>query len=306
MHSLVRKSPAILIFGALIGAFAQTSLAQSSSPPDVLISAPNSSSAPSQQLLNATLVLDLGLFQVGTHTKANLNGTVNGQIIDNPTIDFDHTFGTGADTSRFRIDGLWRITPRQHVQFVYFTSSISRTRTLDRTIDWGEDEFEAGAEATAKSRISVYELLYEYAFVRKPTLEVAASAGIHYTRFSLDLSGMATLINPGGGTTGASFQDTKTGSVPAPLPIIGLRADWAFASHWMLDGSVRALGFSYDQFHGHWTEFEAGIMYLFNRHVGLGVGYDDFSTNLSVTQNKFNGNLRVGYRGGMIHITGAF
>jgi hypothetical protein len=307
MNSLVRKNPTILIFCALLSTFAQrVSFAQSSSAPDVLIAAPNSSSAPSQQLLNARLVLDVALFELGTTTKANLNGQANGVTVNNPEIDFNHTFGTGYDTSRIRLDGLWRITPRQHVQFMYFTSATSRTKTIENPIDWGNDQFQAGGEVTARNRISVYELSYEYAFVRKPTFELAASAGIHYTKTSLELSGVAAPINSSGASTGTSFEDTKTGSVPAPLPVIGLRAGWAFASHWLLGGSVRVFDFSYDQFHGHWTDYQINLKYMFNRYIGVGLGYDDFSTNLTVSQNKFNGRLSVGYRGGLIHITGAF
>jgi hypothetical protein len=307
MYSPIRKVISIALFCALLSAVApRTSLAQSSSPPDVLISAPNSSSAPSQQLLNARFILDVGLFEFGTTTKANLNGQANGVTVNNPEIDFNHTFGTGYDTSRFRLDGLWRITPRQHVAFTYFTSATSRTKTLENPINWGDDQFQAGGELTARNRINVYVLKYEYAFVRKPTLELNAIAGIHYTKTSLELSGMATLINSSGASTGTSFEDTKTGSVPAPLPVIGLRATWAFASHWVLGGAVEALGFSYDQFHGHWTDGDIILKYMFNRYIGVGLGYDDFSTNLTVSQNKFNGHLRVGYHGGVIHISGAF
>jgi hypothetical protein len=307
MHSPIRKVITLALFCALLSAVVpRTSLAQSSSAPDVLIAAPDSSSAPSQQLLNARFVFNVGLFELGTTTKASLNGQANGVTVENPEIDFNHTFGTGYDTSRIRFDGLWRITPRQHVAFTYFTSATSRTRTIENPINWGDDQFQAGGEVTARNRISVYVLSYEYAFVRKPTLELAAIAGIHYTKASLELSGMATLINSSGASTGTSFEDTKTASVPAPLPVLGLRAGWAFASHWVLGGAVEALGFSYDQFHGHWTDLNINLKYLFNRHIGVGLGYDDFSTNLSVSQNKFNGRLRLGYRGGVIQISGAF
>ena len=301
MYSSARKVLSILIFCALMGAFIPTvTRAESSAAPDVLIAA--ASSVPSQQFLNERVVLDVGIFVLGTTTKANLNG----QSVNNPEVDLNHTFGTGSDNSRFRVDGLWRITPRQHVQFMYFTNSVTRTRNIDAPIDWGDYQFQAGASVTAKNRVSVYELGYEYAFVRKPTFELAGSFGIHYTKASIGLSGMATLIQPGGTSTGSSFEVDKTASVPAPLPVIGLRAGWAFSPHFFLTGQVQAFDFSYDQFHGHWTDVNVGLQYLFNRHFGLGLGYDDFSTNLSVSRTDFNGRLKLGYRGGLIFLSGAF
>ena len=302
MYSLVRKIPTIPIFCALLSAVApQASLAQSSASPGVLIDA--ASSVPSQQLLNERVVVDAGIFVLGTHTKASLNGQA-GAV--NSEIDFDHAFGTGYNTDRFRLDGLWRITGRQHVRFQYFTNATSRTRSFETPIDWGDDEFVAGAEITARNKITVIALSYEYAFIRKPTFELAASAGIHYTKASIELSGMATLISSTGSSTGGSFADTKEGSVPAPLPVIGLSANWAFSPHWLLEGQAQVFDFSYDQFHGNWSDVRIGLTYLFNRHIGLGVGYDNFSSHLTISQNKFNGRLNLGYRGGLIYLTGAF
>jgi hypothetical protein len=258
-------------------------------------------SGPAEDVLNSTLVLDAGLFILGTHTSANLNG----QGTTNPQINFDQAFGTGYDTQRFRLDGLWRITPTQHVEFMYFTNSVSRTKTLDKDIAWGDDQFLANADVTAKTRLSVYELGYEYAFMHKPTFELAASFGIHFTRATLGLSGMANVTNPGGGGTSVAGQTDKSASVPAPLPVIGLRTGWAFADNWMLDAQVQVFDFSYDQFHGNWTDFRAGISYWFNRHIGVGAGYDDFSTHLSIDKPNWDGHLNVGYRGALIYVTGA-
>ncbi len=302
MYSLVRKILTIPIFCALLSAVApRASLAQSSASPGVLIDA--ASSVPSQQLLNERVVLDVGIFVLGTHTNASLNGQAG---VVNQEIDFDHVFGTGYDTQRFRLDGLWRITGRQRIRFLYFDNATSRTRSLETPIDWGNDQFTAGANITARNRVTVISLSYEYAFIRNPTFELAASAGIHYTKASLKLSGMATLISSTGSSTGASFEDTQEGSVPAPLPVIGLSATWAFAPHWILDGQAQAFDLSYDQLHGYWSDVRVGVSYLFNRHIGLGVGYDAFSTHLTISRDQFSGRLNLGYRGGLLYLTGAF
>ena len=264
------------------------------------VSRAQSDDAPAEQLLNSPFVLDAGLFVLGQNTKANLNG----QGVDNPEVDFNKTFGSGADARRFRLDGLWRITKRQHLEFMYFTNSISRTKEIpeDDPLKWGDYQF--SGSVTAKTRLSIYELGYEYAFVRNQTLEIAGSFGIHYTKATLDLSGNATVIGPGGEVTQVTGA-TKEGSVPAPLPVIGLRAGWAFAGNWLLEGQVQIFDFSYDGFHGNWSDFRAGVIYMFNQHVGVGAGYDNFSTHLSLNQSNFDGHLNLGYNGGLIYIRGA-
>jgi hypothetical protein len=185
-----------------------------------------SSDAPAQQLLTETLQLDVGLFVLGTQTKASLNG----QGTNNPEYDFNHIFGTGYDTSRFRLDGIWRISNRNHVTFMYFTNGVSRTRTLDQQIDWGDAVYDVGATVTSRTRLSVYEVGYEFAFIKKQTFELAASIGVHYTKMTVELDGTATVTPPGGPPMTVNGE-AKQASVPAPLPVIGLRMGWAFADH---------------------------------------------------------------------------
>jgi hypothetical protein len=259
------------------------------------------SETPSAQLLNETFQIDVGVFVLGQTTKASLNG----QGTNNPQVDFNQAFGTGYDTQRFRVDGLWRITERNHISFMYFTNGISRTGAIDpeTPVHWGDYSFYGSV--TAKSRLSVYELGYEYAFIKNPTFEWAAGLGVHYTKVKLELDGTATVTNSEGVASTVNSA-AKTASVPAPLPVLATRAGWAFADNWMLDGQVQLLGFSYDQFNGHWWDVKAGVTYLFTKNIGLGVAYDNFRTQLSISQSNFEGRLNLGYRGGLVFLRGAF
>ncbi len=260
-----------------------------------------SSDAPAQQVLQETLQLDVGLFVLGTQTKASLNG----QGTNNPEYDFNHIFGTGYDTSRFRLDGIWRITERNHLTFMYFTNGVARTRTLDQEINWGDATYDVGATVTSRTRLSVYELGYEFAFIKKQSFELAASIGVHYTKVTIGLDGTATVTQPDGSSMTVQAE-AKNASVPAPLPVLGLRMGWAFTDHFMLDAQVQALDLSIDSFNGHWTDAKVGVSYLINKHFGVGIGYDDFSTHLSLSKASFEGQLNVGYRGGLIYLRGAF
>jgi hypothetical protein len=259
-----------------------------------------SSDSPAQQQLHEAFQIDVGIFVLSQSTKASLNG----QSVQNPEIDFNQAFGTGYDTSRFRVDGLWRITERNHLYFMYFTNGVSRTRAIDPAtpIEWGDYSFYGNV--TARNRLNVYELGYEYAFIKNQSFELSAGIGVHYTQVKIDMNGTATLNGPNGPTTvtGAA----KQASVPAPLPVLSLRSGWAFADSWVLDATVQALGISYDQFNGNWWDLKAGVTYLFTKNIGLGVAYDDFKTSLSISQNSFEGRLHLNYRGGMLFVRGAF
>jgi hypothetical protein len=250
-----------------------------------------------QGLLDNRFVLSAGVFIVGTDVKAH----VNGSSTTNPDVDFNDTFGTGSDETRGRFDALWRITPNHHVRFLYFNNSITRNRVLDRDIEWGDNVYHVGASVESQVKLKVYELAYEYAFLRQPTYEVNGTFGIHYTDLSLQLAGQAT--GPNGGA--ASFVSDKR-SLPAPLPVIGLRAGWAFAPQWYGELTAQALRINIDGYKGHWIDGRAGVTWMFTKNFGAGLAYNRWTTRVDVDRDNFNGSARFGYSGVLASVTGTF
>jgi hypothetical protein len=256
---------------------------------------------PAQNLLNDRFILSGSLFLVGTDTTASLNG----QSTTNPAIDFDQTFGRESDASRGRIDAMWRFAPKHSVRFVYFNYKATRTRTIDRDITFGDTTFNAGGNVTAENRFSVYELDYDYAFLKRPDYEVSANLGLHFTDMTLSLAGTGTVTGPGGTTT-ASGSVSKSSDLPQPLPVIGLRGGWAVAPQVFLDARLQFFKLSVDGYDGHWTNAHVGATWMFTRNFGVGLGYESFNTRLDVSRSNFNGNLKFGYHGLIASITGTF
>jgi hypothetical protein len=261
--------------------------------------------SPTEQLLDDRFNVDLGTFVVASNLNGSLRGTAN---TTNQSVDFDKQFGTDADQTRWRVDVLWRITQRQHLRFMYFDNDIQRTRTIDQDLAWGDYTFMAGAQVTAEQKFRVYELAYEYAFLRRDDYEIVASGGIHYDDLTLTLSGDASLTvdTPTGPVEQPTTFTTKQSSVPAPLPVLGLRGDWAVTPHVYLEAAGQVFKLSYQGIDGNWSDLRAGATWMFNHHFGIGVGYDRFATHVDVSKGSFNGRLNVGYQGGLIYLKGGF
>ncbi|HEY2559504.1 MAG TPA: hypothetical protein VGI48_07350 [Caldimonas sp.] len=250
-----------------------------------------------QGLIANPFVFSAGAFIVSNDVKANLNGSST----TNPDIDFNDTFGTGSNATRFRLEGLWRITPRHHIRAMYFENSVTRTRTLDRDVMWDDITYNLGASVEARTKVSVYELAYEYAFVHEPTWELAGSLGVHYTDMSLRLSGVGSV----NGVAGSGVQ-TKESNLPVPLPVIGFRAGYAFAPDWYLDGLIQAFKIKVGDYDGRWVDGRVGVTWMFTRNFGVGLAYNRFTTKVDVEKTNFNGNLRFGYSGLLLSLTGTF
>jgi hypothetical protein len=261
--------------------------------------------SPAEDLLKDRFNVDLGTFVVGSNLNGSLRGTAN---TNNQNINFDKVFGTDADQTRWRADVLWRITQRQHLRFMYFDNDISRTRTIDQDLEWGDYTFVASGQVTAEQKFRVSELSYEFAFLRADNYELVASGGIHLDDLTLKLSGNAllTVDTPTGPVQQPATFTTKQSSVPVPLPVLGLRGDWAVSDHVYLDASAQVFKLSYQGIDGNWSDLRAGAAWMFNHHFGIGIGYDRFATHIDLNKGSFNGRLNVGYSGVLIYARGGF
>lgn len=267
----------------------------------VAASAAAQSSSGAQGLLDDHWVVNLGAYFFNSDVKANLNG----QSSVNPEIDFDHEFGKADDSRRGRADLLWRITPHHRLSFMYFDNSRTRSKALERDLAWGDYTFTLGATAEFQQKIKVMALAYEYAFLRRPDYELAASVGVHYMETKLQLSGTATFTDSMGHTAAASAT-SKVSSLPAPLPVIGLRGGWLLHPDWYLDAQGQAFKVKVGEYDGYWSDLRLGLTWMFQRHFGLGLGYDRFMTHLDVTKGDFDGRLKSGYSGLQAYLTGTF
>lgn len=249
-----------------------------------------------QGLLDNKWVFSGGAFLVGTDVNASLNGSST----TNPDVDFDQTFGKASDATRLRIDGLWRITPKHHLRFQFFNDRTTRSRVLDRTINWGDATYNVGTNVESEVKMDVYALAYEYAFWRTPTYEISGSFGVNYTDLNLRLSGTATVngvVRP---------FETRNSSLPAPLPMIGLRGGWVVAPDWYLDAQAQMFKISVDGYDGHWTDLRAGATWMFSRNFGIGLGYNHFIAKVDVDRSNYNGRVKFGYGGLQAFLTGTF
>jgi hypothetical protein len=286
-----------LAAGAVAALAAGAALAQTSSG-----AAASSSLTPTEQLLVDPFVFDVGGFIVSSNINGSLSGNAN---TDNQSLNFDKTFGTNADQTRVRADFLWRITPRQAVSFAYFSDSVSRTRTLDQDIPWGDYTFLANAQTTAQTKFHIYQGSYEFAFLNNRDYKLALSAGIHVDELTIKLAGDATVTLPDGTVQSASYS-TKSSSLTAPLPVVGLGGAWAATPHLYVDASAQLFAYRYQGIDGNWNLLWAGATWMFNHHFGLGLGYNRFQTNLDLNKGSFNGRLNLGYQGAVLYVRGGF
>jgi hypothetical protein len=245
--------------------------------------------------LDATFNVDLGGFFMSTDINVRLNGDETNQAGDD--IDFDDTFGIG-DFDRFRADGMWRIKGNHSVRGMFFTNTRSATNELSRDVNFGDETYPLGAVTTARSKMQVLQLSYDYVFRRRENYELAAGIGVHVLDASLSLD---TTVTSNGGSSQREL--VQSGSTNAPLPVLALRGTWLLPHNFYATALAQYFYVDYDNYVGSLSDLKATVVWQATPHVGIGVGYNDFRFKFRMDQDHFDGKLKWNYGGAMAFFT---
>jgi hypothetical protein len=78
----------------------------------------------------------------------------------------------------------------------------------------------------------------------------------------------------------ASFA-REDNSASGPLPVIGLRADFALTPKWLLGGHLQYFGLDYDAYSGELTDARVQTEYRVTDNINVGLGYTWYDANIS-------------------------
>lgn len=246
--------------------------------------------------LEDSFYLSLGSFVLDTDTQIQLDGDTSG----GSAVDWENTFGD-SESTRFRVDGFWRFADRHKLRFLWFNSSRSQSANLDREIDWGNVTYPVNARVKGEFDFDVYELAYEYAFMRRDSYELSGTFGLHYTDLAVALQGEA---DTGSGTIEADVREE--GSVGAPLPVLGLRGMWTLPYNLWIDASAQFFYMSIDEYDGSLQDYRVMLTWQPRKWAGIGIGYNRFELDVDVDATRFQGELDWVYQGPMISYSVVF
>jgi hypothetical protein len=262
----------------------------------LLLGSPAALADDAADVLNDPFHFELSTFVMNSDIDVRLDG----EFEQGTEVDWDRTFGD-EEATRFRLDGYWRFADRHKLRFLWFNYARSDKETSEQSIDWGGEVIPVDTEVKAESSFDVYELAYEYAFVRGDDFEVAANIGLHYTDISLTLAAKAS-------TSGGSLdEDVKEeATLAAPLPVIGLRGTWALPYNFSIDASAQYFAVSIDEYDGSLQDYRVGVTWQPRKWLGVGLGYDRFTVDVDVEKDSFTGSLDWTYSGPMIYYSATF
>jgi hypothetical protein len=246
--------------------------------------------------LDSRFIVDAGYFFLSTDMRVRVDGeTTNTTGSD---VDYDDTFGIG-DFDRFRAEASWRIAPRHVLRAMYFQNNRHGSRSIEREVEFGDETFPLGATVDARSELTVVQLSYDYAFLRRDNYEIAGGIGVHYVDMDLKLD--ATVTGQGGQ---ASRSLDAGATTAAPMPVLGLRGLWRLSDAFYISAQVQYFYLEFDPYSGSLIDLKASVVWQLADHVGVGLGYNDFGFRFDIDdRGDFDGRLRWDYGGAFAFAT---
>jgi len=143
----------------------------------------------------------------------------------------------------------------------------------------------------------VFDIEYIYSFFKRPDIELGITAGLYWMNSLVELTAAGEIILEGENQPEFRTDYEANQRLIAPLPLLGLTADYEINPQWRAKASARYFDVAIGDIEGRILSLTLATEYYFTKHVGLGASFTTF--DLSVRQNGvvFINTLEYEYKG---------
>ncbi|MBP2674036.1 MAG: hypothetical protein H6Q84_876 [Deltaproteobacteria bacterium] len=181
-------------------------------------------------------------------------------------INLERALGLETQNTSFRVGAMYRFgeTRRNRVDLQYFYFNREASKTLGQDILVDNVAIGAGTNVDSTFNFQVLKAAYSYSFLQDDRMDLAASIGLFIMPIKFEL------VATGVGATSTELNFT------APLPVIGLRGDFAITPRVFLRMNIDFFYLSYENFRG--ALMDTGISLDYNpwKNFGIGVGLENY------------------------------
>lgn len=149
-------------------------------------------------------------------------------------INLERQLGLNPNTQSIDLYGQWRFAKKNVLSLEYFGISRNASRTITDSLIVNDTVYQAGATVYTKSGLSYYGVTYRYYLWRRERWELGAGLGI-------DVMGLDATF--GLRATAGNHADSAhvSGSFVAPVPMLGIYADWEAIPRLYIRGTFQTL-----------------------------------------------------------------
>jgi len=227
---------------------------------------------------------------------SNPTGSVHGAN-SSGSFDLNSDFGFGSySTFSGKVD--WHFKRKHHLTLRLAPVTSERTRAITRQIEFQGVTYDVGTQVTADINTFSAAPGYQYDFIRRDRGYLGGAVQINLVNTTSSLKGVGTI-------NGVTGERTASGSIFAPLPIIGPIGRWYplhDSDRLAFDGYVQGMYFFG---YGDFISARGLVLVKFHPHWNFIAGYE-MGTDLSIHGSTDNIGLRLTQKGPVAGIEGSW
>ncbi|PWT85805.1 MAG: hypothetical protein C5B58_02465 [Acidobacteria bacterium] len=203
------------------------------------------------------------------------------------TFDLSRDFGFSR-YSTFTGSADWKFRRKHHLLFSVSPVTNSRRATLNRAVEFQGITYDVGASVTADIKALAFAPGYQYDIIRRNRISFSIAAQLYLMNTSADLTGTAIL-------NGQSSTRAASGSILAPLPVLGPRVRWypLHSGRLAVEGAFQGMSFFG---YGYFMAARGTANVALSRHWRLNFGYQ-MGTRLKINDSRNRIGVRLTQKG---------
>lgn len=246
-------------------------------------------SQPALSAFDETYKLAIGASINNFDTSLSINsrdGTIDKEI------DLEDQLGFDQRVRLMWARGDWRLADRHKLSLAYTQIDRSSSLTSQKDFELDGNTILAGANLSSSVKTHVFDIGYIYVFYKRPNIELGVTAGLYWMNSLAEVAGSGTVILEGDDEENFDTSFSSNQRLIAPLPLLGITADYALNEKWIVRGTARFFSITINDIDGYLLNLNLVAEYSFSKHFGAGASASLFDVRVDhhgvVTENSLN------------------
>jgi hypothetical protein len=208
-------------------------------------------------------------------------------------IDVTKDLGVTDSATVPRVMFSYRFTKHSQLDFDWFSIEREGGKRLERTIDFGNREFEIGLGVEAFTDMSIYKGVYTWLFYDESKVTLGLSAGLNVIDFAFGIDAGPDRI----GDQGFS----ERAGITAPLPVLGGRLVYRVSPKFKVLFNADVLMVKYGDYSGTFQDVYALAEFQLSKRFGIGAGLNVLGLDLTVDGDDRLGRIQNTFTGVVVY-----
>ncbi len=209
------------------------------------------------------------------------------------------TLGMDFENTVLRFDGLRRLKGPHSLTFSWYSIRSDGNKSIEEEFTWEDDNgnsitIPVGAQVTSRLKYDIFKLGYRWSFYHSDKVELAVGAGVHVTRFEMNLEASTTV------PAGRSARGVET---TVPLPVVAFTLAYRISPRWSWSLDNQWFAMRFGEYSGNYTDVTLRLEYRAWKNVGLGVGIGSNNLTIGRENDDYRFTFRNRIAGGLLYLT---